>query len=181
VSGSVREATRQDSTALRTDLAHRALCGLALVGAFLLVLSEILPLYEVVVGTLETGTRTVRGWRNHAFAMLLFGAAAVPMALGALRGARPAMAALAALGVVVLVVILTVDLPAVRQSDGLSEAIAYEDARAQARSGFFAETAGGVFLLAAGGGLLLLHGRPRSAGPGDPARERERGALADAV
>ena len=61
--------------------------------------------------------------------MLLLGVAVVPMALGALRGARPAMFALAALGVVVLVVAFTVDLPAALD-EGLL-AVRYEGAEAE--------------------------------------------------
>ncbi len=149
---------------------------LALAGAALLVISDVLPLYAVVVGTPGEEVRSVAGWSVHAFAMLLFGAAAVPMALGALRGARPAMAALVALGVVAVVIVLTVDLPAARQAGELREAVAFEDARAEPRLGFFLATLGGVLLLGAGGGMLL-------AGRGAPPRERRRerdGALADA-
>ncbi len=152
------------------------LAGVALLAAFLLALSELLPLYEVVVGQSDEGRRSVRGASSHAFAMLLFAVVAVAMALGALRGSRPAMAALLVLGVVVLVVVLTVDLPAVRQEGALREAAAYEDARAEPRAGFFAETLGAVLLLLSGGGMLL-------AGRDEPRRtrerERERGELAD--
>ncbi len=152
------------------------LAGVALLAAFLLALSEFLPLYEVVVGQSEEGRRSVRGGSSHAYAMLLFAAVAVAMALGARRGARPAMAALAVLGIVVLVVVLTVDLPAVRQEGALREAAAYEDARAEPRAGFFAETLGAVLLLLSGGGMLLAgRDEPRRA----RGRERERGELAD--
>jgi hypothetical protein len=154
------------------------LAGVALLAAFLLALSELLPLYEVVVGQSEEGRRSVRGASNHAFAMLLLAAAATAMALGARRGSRPAMAALAVLGVVVLVVVLTVDLPAVRQEGALREAAVYEDARAEPRAGFFAETLGGVLLLLSGGAMLLAgRDEPRRARRRE--RERERGGLAD--
>ena len=150
------------------------LAGVALAAALMLAVSEFLPLYEVVVGQQETTRRTVSGATNHAFAMLLLAAAAVPMALGARRGARPAMAAVGAIGIVVLVIALTVDLPAVRQEGALREATVYEDARARAGLGFFAETLGGVLLLVSGAGMLIA-GRdaPRRA------RERERAGLAD--
>ncbi len=134
--------------------------ALVAVAAVLLIVSEFLPLYKVVVGTLETEQRTQAGWRNHAFAILLLALATVPMLLGALRGARPAMWALAGIGVVVLLLALTVDLPAARQSGDLRESVAYEDARAEPAIGFFLETLGGVMLIAAGG-LLLLTARPR--------------------
>jgi hypothetical protein len=129
---------------------------LAAVAAVMLIVSEFLPLYKVVVGALETETRSEVGWRNHAFAMLLLGLAAVPMLLGSLRGARPAMWALAAIGVVVLVIALTVDLSAARESGTLRDSVSYEDAEAQPSTGFFVETLGGVLLLLAGGLMLFL-------------------------
>ena len=46
---------------------------LALAGAALLVISDVLPLYAVVVGTPGEEVRSVAGWSVHAFAMLLFG------------------------------------------------------------------------------------------------------------
>jgi DMSO reductase anchor subunit len=131
--------------------------------------SEFLPLFEVVIGSLETERRSERGFENHAFAMLLLGVAAVPMALGARRGARPAMAAVAAIGVVALVIVLAVDLPSAREQGTLAESVAYEDARAEPALGFFVETLGAVLLIGAGGGMLLAG---RDAAP-------RRGALAE--
>jgi hypothetical protein len=122
----------------------------------MLIVSEFLPLYKVVVGTLETERRSEVGWRNHAFAMLLLGLAGVPMLLGALRGARPAMWALAGIGIVVLLVALTVDLSAARESGTLRESVSYEDAKAEPAVGFFVETLAGVLLLLAGGLMLFL-------------------------
>lgn len=135
---------------------RRALAGLAALAIVLLIVSEFLPLYKVVVGTLETEQRSVAGWRNHGFAMLLLALAGVPMLLGALRDARPAMWALAGIGVVVILIALTVDLSAARESGDLRESVAYEDARAEPAIGFFLETLAGVLLLLAGGLLLFL-------------------------
>lgn len=161
-------ATRDDSTGSRASRRARrpaapgataprlALAALAAVAAVLLVVSEFLPLYTVVVGALETEQRSEVGWRNHAFAMLLLGIATVPMLVGALRGARPAMWALAGIGAVVLLIALTVDLPAARESGTLREAVSYEDARAEPSTGFFVETLGGVLLLLSGGLMLFL-------------------------
>ena len=163
-----REATSDDSTGSRASRRRSrgfaqgpsglalGLGALAAVAAALLIVSEFLPLYKVVVGALETERRTEVGWRNHGFAMLLLGLATVPMLLGALRGARPAMWALAAIGVVALVIALTVDLSAARESGTLRESITYEDAKAEPAIGFFLETLGGVLLLLAGGLMLLL-------------------------
>ncbi len=128
---------------------------MALAAALLLVVSEFLPLYKVTIGAMETETRTERGYGNHAFAMLLLGLAVVPMALGALRGARPAMFALLVLGVIVLVIALTVDLSAARQEGTLRESVSYENARAAPAIGFFVETLAGVLLVLSGGLQLL--------------------------
>jgi hypothetical protein len=172
MSAPAREATNDDSTGSRpsrgglratlegTSRARLALAAVAVLAAVLLVVSEFLPLYRVLVGALETETRSESGWRNHGFAMLLLGLASLPMLLGALRGARPAMYALAAIGLIVVVIALTVDLPAAKESGTLRESVSYEDARAEPAAGFFVETLGGVLLLLAGG-LLLLTAPPR--------------------
>jgi hypothetical protein len=121
----------------------------------MLVVSTFLNLYTV--GTGVTTLREYTGLDHHSVAMLLLGVAAVPMALGALRGARPAMLALAALGVVVLIVAFTVDLPAALD-EGLL-AVSYEGAEAKPAAGFYVESLAGAMLLASGG-LLFLLGRP---------------------
>ena len=141
------------------------LAGVGFLAAILLIVSEFLPLYRVLVGALETEQRSETGWRNHAFAMLLLGLAAIPMLLGALRGARPAMWAVAGIGVVVIAIALTVDLPTAQESGTLRESVTYEDAKAEPASGFFVETLGGVLLLFTGGLMLLLS--PRSAAEDD--------------
>jgi hypothetical protein len=132
-----------------------ALVAMAVIAAVLLVVSTFLNLYTV--GTGVTTLRAFTGFDHHSVAMLLLGVAALPMALGALRGARPAMFALAALGVIVLVVAFTVDLPAALD-EGLL-AVSYEGAEAKPAIGFYLETLAGAMLLAAGG-LLLMLGRP---------------------
>ena len=163
MNASAREATSDYSTrsgprngaAKRVPRAQLALVALAFLAALLLIVSEFLPLYKVVIGALETESRTETGGGNHAYAMLLLGIAVIPMALGALRGARPAMLALAVLGVIVLVIALTVDLSAARQEGTLRESITYENARAEPAIGFFLETLAGVMLIVSGGLQLL--------------------------
>ncbi len=168
-----REATNDDSTAPRAS--RRALRGFAqgpptvalvlagagAVGAVLLIVSEFLPLYRIVVGSLETERESQAGWRNHSFAMLLLGLASVPMLLGALRGARPAMWALAGIGVVAIVIAITVDLPNATDEGFYGER--YDDAEARPAVGFFLETLGGVLLILAGGLMLFLTPRRRGA------------------
>lgn len=144
-----------------TRRAPKALLLTAAAGAAMLAVSEVLPLYEVVVGGLETQQRTEPGWQNHGFAMLLLALASIPMILGARRGARPAMAALAAIGAIAILIVLTVDLPAVRADAELREASAYEDARANPTTGFYVETLGAVLLLVSGGLMALAPRRLR--------------------
>ena len=113
-----------------------------------------MTLLTITTGEAELASRT--GYDHHSIALLLLGVAVLPMALGALRGARPAMFAIAALGVVVLVVVLTVDLPATLK-EGLF-AVRYENAEAQPAVGFYVETLAGVLLVLSGGLMLLLGG-----------------------
>jgi hypothetical protein len=135
----------------------RALAGVAALAVLLLAVSEFLPLFKIVVGSLETERESRVGWRNHGFAMLLLGLASIPMILGALRGARPAMIALAVIGILVIVVAMTVDLPNATDEGLYGER--YDDAEARPSTGFFVETLGGVLLLASGGLMLLLSPR----------------------
>ena len=171
-----REATNDDSTGSRgsrrgrgaaperRETARLALAALATVAALLLIVSEFLPLYKIVVGSLETERESEVGWRNHGFAMLLLGLAAIPMLLGALRGARPAMWALAGIGVVAILIALTVDLPNATDEGLYGER--YDDAEARPSTGFYVETLAGVLLLAIGGLMLLLS--PRRTDPEQP-------------
>jgi hypothetical protein len=163
MSATAREATRQHSSGDqpfrrghgRPSRAALALVGLSVIAAVLLVVSTFLNLYTV--GTGVTTLREFTGFDHHNVAMLLLGVAALPMAVGAARGARPAMFALSALGVVVFVVAFTVDLPAALD-EGLL-AVSYEGAEAKPAIGFYLESLAGAMLLAAGG-LLLMLGRP---------------------
>ena len=134
--------------------------ALALVGIALLVAAEFSAVVRIVVGSLETEKRSVVGHANHGYALLVVAIAAVPLLLGALRGARAAAAALVALGAVALVVALAIDLPDTRASGRLPESVAFEDAQAKAGPGLALEVAGGVALLLAGGLLVALR-RPR--------------------
>ncbi len=123
----------------------------------MLVVSTFLDLYTVdtvVNGEAVTTLRSYSGFDHHHVAMLLLGLAAIPMALGAVRGARPAMLALAALGVIVLIVAFTVDLPAALD-EGLL-AVSYEGAEAKPAIGFYVESLAGAMLLAAGGLMFML-------------------------
>jgi hypothetical protein len=136
---------------------------LAVAGVALLVVAEFSVVVRVVVGSLETEKRVVTGHANHGYALLVVAVAALPMLLGALRGARAAAGALVALGIVALVVALAIDLPKTRESGQLAESASFEDARAQAGPGLVLEIAGGVALVLAGG-LLVVGGGSRRPG-----------------
>jgi hypothetical protein len=167
MSTSASEATTDYTTGSRrsrgrggaSPRARTALCGLAFLAAALLVVSTFMTLLTITTGQEELASRT--GYDHHSVALLLLGVAVVPMALGALRGARPAMAALAVLGIVVLVLVLTVDLPATLK-EGLF-AVRYENAQAQPAAGFYVESLAGILLLFSGGLMLLLDGGRRGA------------------
>jgi hypothetical protein len=131
--------------------------ALALAGIVLLVVAEFSIVVRVVVGSLETEKRAVSGHANHGYALLVVALFALPMPVGARRGARAAAAAMVALGAVALVVALAIDLPDTRESGQLPESVAFEDARAQAGPGLALEIAGGVALVLAGG-LLVAAG-----------------------
>jgi hypothetical protein len=144
--------------------------ALAVAAIALLVVAEFSVVLRVVVGSLETQKRAVTGHANHGYALLVIAVAAVPMALGAVRGARAAAAALVALGAVALVVALAIDLPDTRESGQLPESVAFEDAQAQAGPGLALEIAGGLGLVLAGGVLLVAGGAGAGAGAGARAR-----------
>jgi hypothetical protein len=171
MSASVPEATTDYSTGSgpsrgapdRPSRARQGLCAVAFVAAVMLVASTFMTLIEVTTGEATLDTRS--GLEQHSIAMLLLGVAVLPMALGALRGARPAMAGLAIIGAVVLLLAFTVDLPAALDEGIYGER--YEGASAKPDVGFYVETLAGALLVVAGG-LLLLGGAGR------------RGALADA-
>lgn len=173
MSAAAREATGDYSTASERSPGRGsalpkgwiALLTAAAAGAAMLAISEVLPLYDVLLGAAGTEVRTEPGWSTHAFAMGLLALASIPMLRGARGGARPPMVALAAIGAVALLVVLAVDLPAVRADAELREAVAYEDAHAEAAIGFYVETLGAVLLLVAGG-LMALAPRLRRGGAG---------------
>jgi hypothetical protein len=171
MSASVPEATTDYSTGSGASggggdapsRARQALAAVAFLAALMLVVSTFLTLIEVTTGEATLDTRT--GLDQHSIAMLLLGVAVLPMAFGALRGARPAMGGLVVIGAVVLLLAFTVDLPAALDEGIYGER--YEGASARPAAGFYVETLAGALLVVAGG-LLLLAGGGR------------KGALADA-
>jgi hypothetical protein len=149
-----------------------AICGAA--GALLLVVSTFATVIEIKVLTtssLATDFDTdVTGGDRHGVAMVVLAVFAVVMLAGAvLRGARPAMAAVAAAGIIALSIAIASDAQHIHDTGQVGEL--YEDASADAGSGFFYETLGGALLLISGGGLLLFAGAGARA-EGEPDRPR---------
>ena len=144
-----------------------ALAAAAFVGAILLIVADLSTLIEIKV--LTVSKQSISGGSHHAYALLILGIFALPMAYGATRGgSRPAMAALAAVGVVALVIMLAVDLPDIHKTGVIGQR--FTDASASPKAGFYLETLGGFLLLIAGSAGLILSSPTRSAG--SPPRPR---------
>jgi hypothetical protein len=141
-----------------------ALLALALIACVLLAVSEFTDLNEIRILTV---TREGVGvGSHHGYALLIIGIAGAVMAYGAYRGSRPAALALAILGAAAVLVVLLVDLPDV-DATGLYGRD-YEQAKAQAVTGFYLETAGAILLLLAGVLTVVLN----LSSPARPRRER---------
>jgi hypothetical protein len=140
----------------------RGLVAAALVGPILLVVADFTTLFEVT--GLRGGTRSVTGHSNHSWAIAVVGAAAIPLAMVAVRsGAAAALAALAALGVAAMVIALAIDLPDATATHTV--ALTFQDAHASPQAGFYLETLGAVLLLVAGVGGILLAAPDRRPAP----------------
>ena len=155
------EATPDDSNYLQASRTGAALFALALAGVVLCVIATFAPVIRIEVLTVEKASYS--GYDRHSVALLLIAAFALPMAFGAMRGARPAMAALAACGLAVLLIALLADLPHLDDAGIWPQAGAFEDARARAGAGWFLETAAGVALLASGVLMMIAAGARRPA------------------
>jgi hypothetical protein len=142
-----------------------AFAVLAVIAGALLAAAEFTTVYKVVVGELEIVRTKKSGADQHSYALLILAGATVPLALGALRGARrPAggrigarapATALVVLGAVALAVALLGDLPDAQDKGPLPESLSFEDARARPAGGFYLEIAGGALIIVSGAGLLV--------------------------
>jgi len=155
-----------------------ALAGAGFVGVLLLAIATFATIIEITVaGSGEITAKVDRelsGYDRHSLALLLIGGAALVMHVTALRGARPAMLAVAVCGLTVLLIALLGDAPDLDDVGPIGEL--YEDARAQAGTGFYLETLGGALLLVAGVGMLVVGGRGAAVLGGVPRRSVEPGA-----
>src|SRR3954451_16761124 len=133
-------------------------------GGAALVAATAATVIRITVGTttrLANLDTELSGWQRHGPALLVIGAFALVMLLGALRGARPAMLAVVACGLAALVVALGLDLPHLDDTGQVGRL--YTDASAGPEVGFWLEVAGGALLVVCGGGLFVLARRSDAA------------------
>ena len=153
-----------------------AILALGLLGGLLLMVAE-----PSTIASVEIPGRTCRevaavdavdrcelsGFERHGGALLLLGALAALMAVGAGRGqSRPAAVALLAIGIIALGLAILGDLPEAGEVGAIG--ITYEGAAGKAGMGLYLEIAGGVLLAAAG--ALALSSRPKAFRPADGGR-----------
>src|SRR3954465_10668699 len=156
---------------LRLGLALAGLAGVAALAA-----ATAATVIRITVGTttrLANLDTELSGWDRHGPALLVIGAFALVMLLGALRGARPAMLAVVACGLAALVVALGLDLPHLDDTGQVGRL--YADASAGPEVGFWLEVAGGALLGGGGGGLLAAVSRVGGPVPAPP-KQRPLGA-----
>ena len=125
----------------------------ALAGAVALVVAEFLTLWEVMVITVVKDSAT--GGEHHMYALAVIGVAAGLMAFGAISGgSRPAAFALLVLALSAIAVIGIIDLPDVNEEGFIG--VAFEDAVARPKTGFYVETLGAALLLLTAVATLVL-------------------------
>ena len=164
-----RRTSQDNSRAMRppkraTRLSSGLVPALALagvVGVAALAGATVSTVIRITVGTttrLANLDTELSGWERHGPALLVIGAFALVMLLGAARGARPAMVAVFACGLAALVVALGLDLPHLDDTGQVGRL--YTDASAGPRVGFWLEAAGGALLALCGAGLLFVDRQP---------------------
>lgn len=136
-----------------------AVLAIGLLGAALLVVAELSTIASVeipgrtcreVADVRATDRCSLTGLEQHGGALLLLGALACVMALGAgARRSQPASVALVAIATVVLGLALLRDLPEANETGAVG--VTYEGASGEAGPGLYLEIAAGVLLAGAGG------------------------------
>jgi hypothetical protein len=144
-------------------------------GAAALALSAFTNIIEIKVLTTSSLVKPPRdlaqtGWDRHSVAPLVLAGFALVMIAGAVaRGARPAIMSIAAIGIAALAIGILSDARHIHDTGQIGDL--YEDARADASTGFYLETLGGALLLICGGGLLVLSGARPAQAPREPEPE----------
>jgi hypothetical protein len=124
-------------------------------GALLLIVAEFVTVREVVVVTVVPPDATDTGGSLHLFALGVLGLAMLPMSYGAvIRRARPAAVALVVLALAACLIVLFVDRPGL--DDAGIFARTYDQAQAQAATGFYLESLGAALALVGAVAALLL-------------------------
>jgi hypothetical protein len=138
------------------------LTAAGLLGALALLASAFTNIIEIKVLTTSALTKPPEdlaqtGWDRHSVAPVLLAGFALVMIGGAvLRHARPAILSIAAIGIAALAIGVLSDARHIHDTGQVGDL--YEDASADAATGFYLETLGGALLLICGGGLLILSG-----------------------
>ena len=172
-------ASRPTGDYSKWSSASWAVLAAGLTGAFLLIAADLSTLLQIKVVTVVE--KKLSGHAQHDWGVAFLGLVAIPMALGAARRrARPALVGLVLIGVAAMVIALAHDLPDTRSTGVYGER--YDQAAAEAGTGFYLETLGGVLLIVTGvGGLVLMPPpsprrargrtptRPQPGAPADPA------------
>jgi hypothetical protein len=124
-------------------------------GALLLIVAEFVTVREVVVVTVVPPDATDTGGSLHLYALGVLGLATLPMAFGAVvRRARPAAIALVVPSLAAGAIVLFVDRPGL--DDAGIFARTYDQAQAQAATGFYLESLGAALALVGAVAALLL-------------------------
>jgi hypothetical protein len=130
-------------------------------GALLLIVAEFVTVREVVVVTVVPPDATDTGGSLHLFALGVLGLAMLPMSYGAvIRRARPAAVALVVLALAACLIVLFVDRPGL--DDAGIFARTYDQAQAQAATGFYLESLGAALALVGAVAALMLTPSPRA-------------------
>jgi hypothetical protein len=132
-----------------------------LLGAVLLVASEVAQLYSVHTSTSRAALQTVTGGSHNAYALVPIAILAAVLTYGIVRQrSGPALLALGVLGVISIVIALAGDLPDAQASGLVFQAGHYVEASSSPSIGLYFETLGGVLLLIACVAGILLAGPP---------------------
>jgi hypothetical protein len=132
-----------------------------LLGAVLLIVSELTTLYTVHVATSGVPIDAVSTHAHDFYALIPIALLVAVLALGAgLRGSRLALLGLAALALASLGIALIGDLPDAQTTGTVIVAGRYQSATSSPSTGFYLETLGAILLAAVAGCGLLLAGPP---------------------
>lgn len=150
-------ATRPTGDYSKWSWGSTALLIGGLAGALLLIAADLSTLIQIKVLTVVE--KRLSGHAQHDWAVAFLGVVAIPMAIGAAwRRARPALFGLVLIGAAVIGIALAKDLGDTRSTGVYGQR--YDQAAAEAGTGFYLETLGGVLLIVTGAGGLILSSPP---------------------